>query len=115
MLLVWATHYSPDLLASLWENPERARRALFYIFRGVEGAVLFALLMSQWRPRAAEIAVLMWGYAEETQTAVCRISQGVGNSPSAPMYSGLCGTEAYWVGVLVAAAFAIYQLDRVQK
>lgn len=108
LLLIVGTHYGYAPLAVAFDDTDAAARALFYIFRGIEGTALFALigLMSQ---HPAVMAVCLWGAVEESQTAVCRLGAGIDSDASAiGLFAGLCGPGWYWGGVVIAAMFAVW-------
>ena len=104
LIVVALTHYGYQPIASLW--PGDVAGAVFYILRGLEGAVLFGLLIL--RPvKSWQLAIVAaWGFVEEAQTAVCRIGMGVMYTPNVEPYQGLCGWPAYSIGVIAMAAMA---------
>lgn len=111
LFMVTLTHYGYDHLAALYPEPARVTGAIFYVLRGLEGVALFlvvGLLSRSWWVASA----CLWGAVEEGQTAVCRMAAGVDVKPAVPLFSGLCGQEAYWLGILVAAVIAIAMLDK---
>lgn len=108
LLLVAATHYGYAPLAVAFDDTDAAARALFYVFRGVEGTALFALVGVLSR-HPAVWAVCLWGAVEESQTAVCRLGAGIDTDASAvDLFAGLCGPSWYWGGVVIAAMFAVW-------
>lgn len=104
LLIVALTHYGADPLAEMlgWRST-----ALFYALRGIEGAALFAVIALQ-RFSIVLLLVAGWGFVEEAQTAICRLSQDMTTAPSAAPYAGLCGSWAYYIGVVVLAALAAF-------
>lgn len=111
LCMVAFTHYGYDHLAALYPEPARVTGALFYVLRGLEGVALFlvvGLLSRSWWV----VAACLWGAVEEGQTAVCRLAAGIDVKPSVPLFSGLCGQDAYWLGIVVAAVIAIAMLDK---
>jgi hypothetical protein len=101
LTLVTVRHYGADFLALLYEHPEAARRALFYVLGGIEGAVLFAVVWSLCprRPQWLRLSVAMtcaWGFLEESQVAVCRLARGIEQPASAPMWQGICDSFTGW-------------------
>lgn len=111
LCMVAFTHYGYEHFATLYPEPTRVTGSLFYIARGLEGAALFAvvgLLSRSWWV----VAACLWGAAEEGQTAVCRLAAGIDVKPVVPLFNGLCGQDAYWLGIGVAAVIAIAMLDK---
>jgi len=87
---------APDAVAS-------TQRKLFYVLRGVEGMGLCIGLMplkyAQKRfPGLLWASACWWGFAEEGQTAICRIatwSEPVKNLPNYMLCSDVLGNQAY--------------------
>jgi hypothetical protein len=105
LLAVVVTHFGYDPLCAVFPSLEHAAKGLFYVFRGVEGVVLFAVI-AYLRP------VLLWvcafGAIEEGETAVCRLVAGpLDRPPVATAWSGLCGDVShlplYMLGIVVTA------------
>jgi hypothetical protein len=113
LCMVALTHYGYDPLASFYADHGRAGRAIFYAMRGLEGAALFALAGILSRSSAVALACL-WGAVEEGQTAVCRLAAGIETVPVVPAFSGLCGADAYWLGIVIAAVIAVMFLDKIR-
>jgi hypothetical protein len=122
LVVVVATHYGYDPLASFYSDPSlsadentnrigQAARDWFYVLRGFEGTVLFALVGLLAR-RPLVWAVCLWGALEEAQTAVCGLAYPL-RMPAYEPFKGLCGT--YWIGLCVALWFAAWWLDRGSK
>lgn len=118
LLLVVGTHYGYDLAASFYPSPAEAGRALFYIFRGIEGTMLYLIVWSltPFEPRAARLAVstmCAWGALESIQTSLCRIAIGVTNNVNSKPYSGLCdlvtGLPVYMGTLLIVLVIFAYQ------
>lgn len=105
LVLVAATHYGYAPIAALFEDQDQAARALFYVFRGLEGAALYAVIAFLVR-HPAVWAVCLWGAIEESQTAVCRLSSGIANEVRVDLFDGLCGPGWYGLGVCIAAGLA---------
>lgn len=95
LMLTLGRHYGPDVLSHGYADPDRARRALFYVAGGFQGAALYVLL-AFYLPRAprwlwaAAVAVCAWGALEELQLAACRLAAGIEQRVHAPMWRGLC-------------------------
>jgi len=108
-MLVGATHYLYSPLSIGHADPQYTAQAWFYALRGVEGAALF-LVVGLLARHPLVTAVCVWGFFEESQTTVCRLAAGVDEKPMVPLFSGLCGTDFYWLGVvamiLIAAKIA---------
>lgn len=116
LLVVAVTHYGYDLLAAGYADAQAAAKAWFYILRGAGGVVLFAVVLLQaWRRwgRAALIVALpcIWGMVEEGQTAACRLGRPIAEAPGHELFSGLCGSDWYWLGVVAAAVIGGMILD----
>jgi hypothetical protein len=114
LLAVVVTHYGIDPLCALVPSLAHASKALFYIFRGVEGVVLFSTI-AYLRP------VLSWvcafGAIEEGETAVCRLMAGpLDRPPVATAWSGLCGAASgfplYMLGIVAAAILVTRKTKR---
>ena len=115
--LVGLVHYGYEPMAELYQDQRAAARAIFYVFRGVEGTALWLIV---WRlankgTRAYRVGlglVCGWGALENAQTAVCRLALGVGEAVSPSAYRGLCdvatGLPVYGVMCLVALAVAAF-------
>lgn len=112
LVVVAGVHFGYDWIAQAYPDPAAAARAIYYIARGMEGAILYAVI---WRfaPRSLCLGVAcLWGCAENAQTAICRAAIGIGGlPPSVDAFRGLCdlaaGLNGYVVtsiGVLVALA-----------
>ena len=113
-VVVLVTHYAPSAASHLWANPERAAKALFYILRGAEGAILFvflaALLPSN---QSAAISICWWGVIEESQTSICRMAYGLDSYP--PPGPALCDTLTglpIYLATLCTVAASIYRNTR---
>lgn len=110
-------HYGYPYMALGFESDsmalEQSASWSFYILRGIEGVVLFWLLLQHPQGRGLWLKVwviVCWlGMFEEGQTAVC----GLIADPhvSIPLWSGLCieqfGTFPY---LIIAAAALVYLL-----
>lgn len=114
LLLVGVTHFGYEVIAMAYEQSEAAARAWFYILRGVEGAALFGIIGSLAKSRAV-IAVCLLGMSEESLTAACRVSKPIGELPGYAPFSGLCGREWYFAGLIALGLVALgiaYDLGR---
>lgn len=115
LLLIGVTHFGYDpIAAQLYGGSESAGKALFYVFRGIEGCALFALV-SYLMPRRAVIAACMLGMMEEGLTAACRVSKPIAEVPGYAAFAGLCGREWYWFGLAALGLIAlgyVYEIGR---
>lgn len=114
LLTVVVTHFGYDPLCSAVPSLAHAAKGLFYVLRGVEGVVLFAVI-AYLRP------VLSWvcafGAIEEGETAVCRLAAGpLDRPPVATAWSGLCGDASsvswYMLGIVAAATLVTWKTKR---
>ena len=120
LLVVALVHYGYDLIAIGYENATQAAKAWFYILRGAEGAVLFAVIAAlahqRWGRRSWVVALpCIWGMAEEAQTSICRLGKPTTESPRNELFSGLCGSEWYWLGLAAVAVIGGLILDFREK
>ncbi len=111
LLLIAGTHYLYPVLSINHADPQYTAQAWFYILRGCEGAVLF-LVCGLLAGHRLVSAVCCWGFVEEGQTAACRFAAGVDERPQVELFSGLCGTEFYYIGLLAALWLALTWLDK---
>lgn len=101
LLMVVLTHYGYAPLASFYAHPDEAGRALFYILRGLEGALLFCVVWALapreplWFRYGVSLACA-WGAIEEAQTAICRVALGIASAPHTEPYQGLCDLVTGW-------------------
>lgn len=104
LLLVAVVHYGYDPICTIVPSLATSAKGVFYVLRGVEGVVLFAVI---WFLRPALWAVCLWGCLEEGETAVCRIAAGFPGVPPATAWSGLCGDltgmPLYMLGIVYVA------------
>lgn len=116
LLVVGLAHYLYAPLSVMAGEPHQAASWLFYIFRGIEGAVVLGLLAGTFNGPGLLMGIgafACWlGVAEELQTAVCgAISFGV--MEDVPVFSGLCverfGGLPY---AATAAALLVYFMRR---
>jgi len=114
LALIALVHYSYDILASGYADQAQAARNIFYILRGVGGAVLFGIVGILSR-RTLVLAVCLFGVFEESQTAVCGLARGVDDVPGYSAFVGLCGEPMYAVGLVIAIGLAAHLLDKIRK
>ncbi len=105
LLAIAATHYGYDVACAVLPSMAHSAKGLFYVLRGCEGAVLFAVIAYL---RPAVFPVCLWGMVEEGETAICRLASGpLDKAPLATAWSGLCGDEIgvplYMLGITAAA------------
>lgn len=112
LALVAVVHFGYEPVAD-WLYPDvrdRAVRALFYIFRGVEGFALYVVLLAISRRNLPIAAACCWGALENAQTAVCRAAIGIRGDAVAGPYSGLCdvvsGAPVYCLTAFAALVVA---------
>jgi len=114
MLLVAGTHYAYAPLALLYEHPKVAAKALFYVARGIEGAAVFSLLgLLSKRPEVWAVCAL--GFIEESETAVCRLSDPIDSVPGVEIFDGLCGQQYYALGLWALVCLALYMRGRYER
>lgn len=113
LFLVSITHYGYSPLSLGHADPQYTAQAWFYILRGLEGSCLF-LVCGVLARNALVTAVCLWGFVEESQTAICRLASGVEARPQVDLFSGLCGAEFYWLGIIAALALALTFADRLR-
>ena len=104
LLTVVVTHFGYDPLCEVFPSLAHAAKGLFYVLRGCEGVVLFAVI-AYLRPVLSWVCA--WGAIEEGETAVCRLVAGpLDRPPVATAWSGLCGDASgapfYMIGIVVA-------------
>lgn len=130
LFAVAVPHYTYEPLSLLWPDPAAAAKAWFYVLRGFSGAALFAIvavlagmLASCTRSRSwyvLTLIVCLWGFAEETETAVCRLGAGIGN-PKLPTlhWQGLCdalaGVPFYWLGIVVFGGVGVLLAMQIRE
>lgn len=117
LVLVAVTHYAYQPLADLYDKPDAAARAIFYVLRGIEACALYAAVWWFAPKRNAGYRVGLaiacaWGMLEGAQTSVCRLAAGIGQSVAPPAYHGLCdvvtGLPIYGLTALVALVVACF-------
>lgn len=113
-ILIGVTHYSYDLLALLYENQEQAAKAIFYILRGNEGAVLFVIIGLLKRHPLVHVACL-FGLFEESQTSICRLSKPIAEKQAYELFQGICGYDWKWAGAAIALILVFVALDLGRK
>lgn len=93
--------------------PGELQARAFYVGRGLEGMVLFGLLLSHGPRFSLWAGTCLWGYAEEWQTAVCRIAtfdQPPGGQSM--ICVGLLGVKPY--AAILAASLALLAVGWVR-
>ena len=121
LLIVVLRNYAPDAIGAHYAEPGYATRSWDYIFGGIQGFALFAVIamMTGGRPLKERIGVLLvcgCGLFEESQRAVCRLAIGIPKDAKATQFSGLCENITGWpifaisaLVVLVVVVFADVQ------
>lgn len=118
LFVVAVVHYGYEPIASLLypDQAERAARAVFYVARGFEGAVLYGLLWACAPRRLPVMAACLWGAVESAQTALCRIALGLGGPTPAPgPYGGLCDLATDWPISGLTAVVALVCISIVRE
>ena len=80
LLLIGAVHYAVEPPASQPPTQPRASRALFYVAQGIKGICLFGLIAFLAPRKLTAIPLYLaclWGAAEDTLVAGCRIARGI--------------------------------------
>lgn len=112
LLVVLGVHYLPALLASHYEHPDDAERALQYVAQGAKGIAMMILLLAL-MPRRLHIvpvwAAGAWLIYEDALVAGCRLAVGIENVPTAAPnpWHGICQQVTGAPIYLVAAALAV--------
>ncbi len=115
LALVAAVHLGYEPLAAGWPDPVAAARAIFYVGRGFEGAVLYAVVWAMSSRGLAVTVACAWGFVESAQTAVCRLAVGIGNRPVPSPYGGMCDVAAGWPVYGMTAALVLVALAFMQE
>jgi hypothetical protein len=116
LVIVAAAHFGYEPLALAYEQRAAAAKAWFYMLRGLEGVTLFAVIAALVKCRAV-IAVCLLGMSEEGLTVACRASKPIGESLGYAPFTGLCGREWYFAGLIALGLVALgiaYDLGRVR-
>lgn len=117
LLTVCVVHFGYDWIAKAYPDPEAAAKAWFYMLRGLEGVILFALLAYAFRHRAV-IALCLLGMFEEGMTTACRASKPISGVLGYEPFSGLCGPEWYRLGLCLLGLIALgmaYEYSRNRR
>lgn len=114
-IITFATHELWQPLSLLWDNSARAASEIFYVARGVEGAVLFLTVLwyCERKPKEIEVLVLMltcvYGAVQEALTSICGAAYvslfGVGKHENNNSGKGLCDFSSGWEGTVWATVF----------
>lgn len=124
LVAVVVTHYAYQPLAEFYADHEAAARAIFYILRGVEGTILYAVAwtLAPRGSKAYRIGVSIacaWGMLESAQTAICRAAMGIDARATASAYNGLCdvvtGIPVYSLTMLFALVIASFAQEANQS
>lgn len=115
LALTFGMHYLPSILALGYENRVAAAKAWQYVNGGVGMSVVLCCVGILAR-QPLVWPVLFWGIAESSEQAICRLARPIGGEPPfAPPFSGLCGTDFYWLGIAAALILAVALLDRLRE
>lgn len=104
LAVVAMTHYLYPILCEFIAPLHGQEKGVFYVLRGVEGAVLYGVLI-RLQPKLWPVA--LWGAIEESETAVCRLSVGFPAPSVGSSGNGLCDDLTHWplsmIGIAIAA------------
>lgn len=103
LLLVAATHLGYTPLAALSGGGLAHEQTWFYILRGVEGAIGFAVAGWAGRQWPWWRLACAWGFVEELQTAACGLAafDGAGNAAGQSVCQALTGLPPYTAPVVL--------------
>lgn len=113
--VIFVTHFGSDWAGTFYREAVAAGKAWFYMLRGMEGLVLFAIIAALKR-HPAVTAVCLVGMFEEGMTTACRASKPIAEAPAVLPFSGLCGDDWYRVGLTLLGLSALgilYELGRL--
>lgn len=114
LLTIFCMHYLPDILALNYADQTAAGKAWQYVMRGFGGAVLMCLLGVLAR-NPVVWACAFWGMVESSEEAICRLAHPIGGEPPvAHQFSGLCGPDFYWLGIIAALILAVAILEKIR-
>lgn len=92
LLVVAVTHLGYGPLSAAYADPAAAARGIFYAARGLESAVLYALVWQALPGRGLAVSIACaWGFAESAQVGLCRAAVGFHRVPLPDAGGGLCG------------------------
>jgi hypothetical protein len=117
LLTLFGIHYLNDTVASTYATPQQpyAAKAWEYIFTAVGGCIVLALLglcARSWHVWP----VILFGMVEGGERAVCRLARPIGDgAPLVKIFSGLCGVQFYWLGLIAGGILAVSMLDKLRK
>jgi hypothetical protein len=121
LLLMFVVHFRYYEIAA-WLYPERAEyasRALFYVLRGVSGAIVFCALMLLAPPAILLRIACSVGIFAEAATALCRVSNPLDQPlPPGANAGGLCDVatrEPVTAMLAGGVAVSLLWLGRKQK
>lgn len=117
VVTVAVVHFGYDWIAQGYPDPGAAAKAWFYMLRGLEGVVLFAVVAYAFRHRGV-IAVCLLGMFEEGLTTACRASKPIGGVLGYEPFAGLCGPEWYRLGLGLLGLIALglsYEIGRERR
>lgn len=125
LVMVFATHYTPDLIGNFYPGREvAAAKAWQLALRGSEAALLYLIVWSlvPFRPVVVRLAASVmcgWGFVESIQIPACRLAYDMTRPPSldSKLYAGLCdhatGLPVYMLTLLTV--LAIFALNYTRK
>jgi hypothetical protein len=116
LLVIAGMHYLDNPVASFYAKDQQiaAAKAWEYILTNAFVCVVLALLGSVAR-KPFVWPVVLWGVAENAQRSVCRLARPIGGDPpEVPLFSGLCGVDFYWLGIVAALILAVSMADKLR-
>lgn len=114
LVIFFGMFYLPSIIATGYAEQTAAAKAWQYILAGV-GIFCCVGLLGLLARSAVVWPVVLWGMAEGAQQAACRLAKPIGGEPpSAPPFSGLCGTDFYWLGIFAALCIAVSLADKLR-
>lgn len=117
LLIVFGMNYTADSIATRYaaEAQIAATKAWDYIVQGAGSGLVF-LCIGLIARKPLVWPVCLWGAFEAWQRSVCRLARPIGGEvPEVPLFSGLCGVDFYWLGIVAAVMLAAHMLDKGDK
>jgi hypothetical protein len=115
LVILFGMHYLPSIIALGYVEQTAAAKAWQYILNGMGVACLLGLL-GVFARSAVAWPFIAWGMVESSMQSVCRLGKPIGGQvASAPPFSGLCGVDAYYLGVIAVGWLAFSWLDKRKK
>lgn len=116
LAVVFGMNYTADNIAAMYGTDQiAAAKAWDYIAQGLGSVAVFLCLGLLARKPMAWL-VCLWGALESGQRSVCRLARPIGGEPpEVPLFSGLCGVDFYWLGILAALLLAVVMADKLRR